>query len=77
MPRGDMKLSEFIVFCAEKFGLNASQSVAVVVRITGAAVRTVWHWHDIGREPEYAQRLMRIWAECPAVWRERWFPDED
>lgn len=69
-----MTLSKFIAFCAERQGMNATQAVALAADVTGAAVRTVWHWVDIGRCPVYASRLLRIWAECPPEIRERWFP---
>lgn len=68
-----MKLTDFLAFCSKREGLSASQAVTLASEVTGAAVRTVWHWVDIGRCPVYASRLLRIWAECPPMLRERWF----
>ena len=54
-----VRLSSLLYYYIPPKSQPKTQAVALAAAVTGAAVRTVWHWVDIGRCPVYASRLLR------------------
>ena len=67
-----MTLAEYVELRKAE-GLSLTRAVMELVSICAASERAAWRWVKGQPMPPSAARLLRVWAECTAQQRARWF----